>query len=161
MDLASRNPSTNVGRVGKTRVLNGLRSEPPDPLLQSASGLVTDVLAGHLNELVEILRSIRDLIVHLPGDLLAGLGEVGDDRVRPKLFPAVPVEPDPPARHIDGFETVVCHGIAPGSSLAQEALYASTSVFRLGGWIYQAGAQKSTARLLAFLNKELMIEPRI
>src|SRR5271165_6684195 len=28
----------------------------------------------------------------------------GDDRVRPKLFPTVPVEPDPPTRHFDRFK---------------------------------------------------------
>ena len=49
------------------------------------------------------------------------------------LFPAVPIEPDPSTRHFDRFKTIVSHGIAPGSSSASEALYASTGVSHLGG----------------------------
>ena len=39
----------------------------------------------------------------------------GDDRVRPKLFPAVSVEADPSTRYLDRFKTIINHGVAPGS----------------------------------------------
>src|SRR5271157_638902 len=57
----------------------------------------------------------------------------GDDRVRPKLFPAVSVEAGPSTCHLDRFKTIGSHGVATDSSSASEALYASTVVSHLGG----------------------------
>ena len=40
-------------------------------------------------------------------------------------------KPDPLTRHLEQFKTIVIHGIAPGLSLAYEALNASTGVSHL------------------------------
>ena len=54
------------------------------------------------------------------------------------------------------------HGVAPGSSLACEALFASIGVSHLGGFnLYQASAQKSTERLLGQLRNETVTDPKI
>ena len=95
----------------------------PCHLLQSASRLVGNVLANQLNEFVEIVGSLGDLVKHLSCDIGAGLAEIGDDRVCPKLFPAVPIESHPSSRQINQFKPIVGHLV----HLVCGALHASTS----------------------------------
>src|SRR5947209_4280877 len=91
------------------RVPDDLRAKPPDHPLETASRLGGDIAADDVNKIVEVIRSIRDLIVHLSRDPVAGLLNLGNDRVRSEPFPAVPVESDPPSRDFDRFKSITSH----------------------------------------------------
>jgi len=86
-------PATRSGSCGHN---DAFLAKMLDPFLQIPLPPSADVLLKRLHERFEEIRSIRDLIVHFPRDRVAGLAEVGDDRVRSKLFRAVPVESEPP-----------------------------------------------------------------